>query len=158
MLTIYRITNRINGNVYIGQTSCGINLRWARHIISAFKVHRKRARSPFHKALYESGNVSHFKIEEVKVVENRIANDEEKKLIEKYTKKGNSYNRQQRTFKGRHHTEETKRKIAASHLGRKRSKAECKAISLGKLGKPQPNIAKAIKKSWKLRKLKVRQC
>jgi len=85
-------------------------LRWARHIISAFKVHRKRARSPFHKALYESGNVSHFKIEEVKVVENRIANDEEKKLIEKYTKKGNSYNRPQKTSKADCHGNKEKTK------------------------------------------------
>lgn len=139
MLTIYKITNKKNGFVYVGQTSCGINMRWARHIISAFKKARKRRRrgtyiSKFHRAIKQHG-INCFEIKVVRKVENSVANKTEKEYIQKFTMLGKSYNMKHSGMFGMHHSNEGKQNIAKSMLGLKRGPynvSNRKGISLRK--------------------------
>ncbi|WP_405030219.1 NUMOD3 domain-containing DNA-binding protein [Mycoplana sp. BE70] len=55
--------------------------------------------------------------------------------------------------KGSNHTEETKKKISDSLMGRKRTQAERDAISRGKMGRIRTEEARAaMREGWKRRR------
>lgn len=58
---IYVITNLINGKEYVGQTVCGILVRWAGHVSDAFK---KNSQKPLYRALRGYG-LKNFKVTEL---------------------------------------------------------------------------------------------
>ena len=58
---IYVITNLINGKEYVGQTVCGILVRWAGHISDAFN---KNSQKPLYRALRRYG-LKNFKVTEL---------------------------------------------------------------------------------------------
>lgn len=89
---IYRITNLVNGKMYIGQTIRDVNVRFKEHISSS--KNPKKPILPLSKALNKYG-VENFCCQVIKVCYNREElNSEELRFIEKYKTnvKENGYN------------------------------------------------------------------
>lgn len=113
---IYRITNKINGNTYVGKTSVNFGDRWDchkaqlrggyhdnRHLQNAWK---KYGEENFEFAIIES------------VTEKEKLNDLEKKYIKQYRDAGICYNLTDGGdggFQGKHLSDEAKRKIGAKN-------------------------------------------
>jgi len=124
MIGIYKITNEINGKVYIGQ-SVDINKRKREHLNNYKREENK------HYALYKAINkygVNNFKFEVVCECSIEELNDLEVKYINLYNSyKNNGYNmtlggggvRGLKPWLGRKHTQETKNKIRESRMGKK---------------------------------------
>lgn len=77
---IYKITNLINGKMYIGQTKRSIDIRWKEHL-------RSKDDSPIHKAFRKYG-IENFKIETLEECADELLNEKEIYYIKQY----NSYN------------------------------------------------------------------
>lgn len=117
---IYKITNLINGKMYIGLTTEPISVRWSGH-----KSYCKTDNNIY---LYNSMNkygIENFKIEAIITGIKSMSElyEMEKLYIKKYNTFKNGYNL---TLGGEgtvgyRHTEETKDKIRQAHLGRKLS-------------------------------------
>lgn len=142
-MIIYKVTNNINGKVYIGQTITKIESRWYHHCWAAVRYNANH----FHHAINKYGKES-FTIEVLCSALNREnLNYLERYFIELYnsfSQKGynsrvtgakNSCNQETRkklrdafkrnprkTFLGKNHTEETKRKLSDFHKSRTRKK------------------------------------
>lgn len=89
MYSIYKITNIINGKVYIGQTRKTIQQRLARHIYDS-----KRS-SLSHLPLYRAFNkygIENFNIELLEYVSAEEANDKEKYYIKLFNSYNEGYN------------------------------------------------------------------
>ncbi len=55
-MNIYKITNKQNGLVYVGQTKLNIYERWGRHILDSYRADRgvaDKQKSKFHSAIVE---------------------------------------------------------------------------------------------------------
>ena len=52
MFLVYKITNRVNGKIYIGITAHSFKRRWQEHVNAALSVHDEYV---FHKALRKYG-------------------------------------------------------------------------------------------------------
>ena len=117
---VYKITNNINGKVYIGITIQGVDVRWYKHCSDA----NLDSTFPIHNAIRKYGK-DNFKIEVIEEIENEdfdFLKEREKYWIQYY----DSYNREKGynltlggdgTF-GRFHSDETKEKIRQKALGR----------------------------------------
>jgi len=170
MYQIYKITNLVNGKIYIGLTSKGLDRRLYTHWNSAIN---KGDNTILHKAMRKYG-IENFNIEEIDVANNlNEANQLEVKWIAEYQTNvyrhsdGNGYNMtdggegtlgrkgQPHTteFKqylrelntGRTHTNEVKRQISESKLGKKRSPETIKKMSESRKGQKAWN--KGVKMS-----------
>lgn len=87
-MIIYKVTNKVNGKVYIGQTSKELDERRKAH----YKSSRLGSDTNFHRALSKYG-VSHFIWEEVaKCNSKEELNDLERKLISEYDSFKSGYN------------------------------------------------------------------
>lgn len=86
---IYKITNKLNGKVYIGKTLCSIEHRWKEHI-KASKEHRCENR-PLYRAINKYG-VENFSIEAIEECDHNILSDREIYWINYYDSYGNGYN------------------------------------------------------------------
>jgi group I intron endonuclease len=111
MALVYKITNQVNGKVYIGVTTRTLHERWLEHTAPSRRIF------PLHKALDKYGK-ENFTIEEVLASENLdeiLAKEIE--LISFY----NSYDKggYNATFggEGGNQTPETRAKISASKMG-----------------------------------------
>jgi group I intron endonuclease len=147
---IYKVTNKVNGKAYIGQT---INLkeRMRTHIRDALN---NRYNSHFHKAIRKYG-ISNF---EWKIVAkcNSIEelNRAEVEMIRRYDTFNNGYNLNMggngySGLYGKNHplygtklSKEHKRKIGDAHIGKPRSEETKKKISEAKKGRNNPNYGK----------------
>lgn len=72
MAYIYKITNNLSGNFYIGKTTKSIEVRYASHVQQA----NKKAKTVLHKALKSVG-VENFTIEIVEECEEEVLNERE---------------------------------------------------------------------------------
>lgn len=118
MNEIYKITNKINGKIYVGLTIQGTGVRYLHHLYEA----RSGSTFPIHRAIRKYGE-SNFEVTTIVSIETQ----EELKNLEKfYIKELKANNRQfgynmteggDGTF-GRLHSEETKEKIRQKAIGR----------------------------------------
>lgn len=157
---IYKITNILNGKMYIGQTISKVSTRWSQHIHAAFK---NRSNSLIALAIKKYGKES-FNVETIEICDHiEQLNIREQELIKQHnTLSPNGYNLDSGGKNNIMH-QSTKDKISKIMTGKKRgsfSKEHCDKISqsLKAAGiKPVPTPegrAKAIatlkaKKGWK---------
>ena len=80
---IYIIKNDINDQVYIGQTSRNITIRWKEHV--------RGSNSLLHNAIHKYG-IEHFWIEEIEQCDDSLLDDRERFWISKYNSFDNGYN------------------------------------------------------------------
>ena len=73
---IYKITNLINGKMYIGQTSRSVETRWKEHL-------RNKDECPIHVAMQKYG-IENFNIETLEECENDLLDAKEVEYIQKY--------------------------------------------------------------------------
>lgn len=88
---IYKIINKSNGNIYIGQTRQPIYRRWSDHCYSAETVGHKDYTCPLHNAIRKYGR-DNFIIEEVEDCPNELLNEREIYWIQYYDSYNNGYN------------------------------------------------------------------
>ena len=88
---IYKVTNKINGNIYIGQTRQPINTRWLNHCYSAETSSHKDYSCPLHNAIRKYGR-DNFLIEEIEDCDNDLLNEREQYWIQFYNSYNNGYN------------------------------------------------------------------
>ncbi len=87
-MIIYKITNKINGKVYIGQTSRTLNARWMQHIRNA----KKGVKTKFYNALRKYG-AENFTVEVLcRAYSKEQLNDLEIYYIHKYDSINTGYN------------------------------------------------------------------
>lgn len=86
---IYKITNVMNGKVYIGQTIQNVKERFYQHC--AIKCDEAVLQMAIHKAIFKYGK-SNFTIEVIEEVESNSLNDREKYWIGYYDSYNNGYN------------------------------------------------------------------
>lgn len=95
---IYKVTNKQNGKIYIGQTSRTIEERWAQHTRNAYKDNNLEYQNKFHRAIRKYGSGGFIVEEQEKItaknedVLHRKLNDAETKWILHYNSKDNGYN------------------------------------------------------------------
>lgn len=85
---IYKITNRVNNKVYIGQTRFTVEHRWNQHLRHFNKEHRQQ---PLYKAFQKYGT-ENFQIEALEEVELEKLDEREIYWIAKYDSFKNGYN------------------------------------------------------------------
>lgn len=89
---IYKITNKINQKIYIGQTSRTIAIRWKDHCSVAYRKTSKDYNLPLYRAIRKYGT-ENFLIEEVDYAFSQEELDlKEIQYIEKYNSYYNGYN------------------------------------------------------------------
>lgn len=90
MAFIYKITNQINGKIYIGKTHLTIEDRWKEHVRDSKRERNKD--KPLYRAFNKYG-IENFIIEQVEETEPQLANEREIYWIEQYnTFLGEGYN------------------------------------------------------------------
>ena len=133
MIGIYKITNKINGKVYIGQ-SRDIDARWRQHI-------NAKDNFAIHNAIKKYGE-ENFCFEVLLECPAEMLNDWERDMIALYDCiSPNGYNLTE-GGEGYHYSEEIKHKISEVKKGKKRqpfSEETKKKMSKAKKGKPSWN-------------------
>lgn len=86
---IYKITNKVNGKVYIGKTTYSIQKRWKEHLKAA--KNSKSEKRPLYSAINKYG-AENFKIEQIEECSHDILNERECYWIEYYGSFKNGYN------------------------------------------------------------------
>ena len=125
--TIYLIINKINGHKYVGQTTKGMNKRWAQHIQEANRM----SPYPLHKAMRKHGN-HNFMIKELEECDTKLLNEREIHYIEKFnTFNSNEGYNATSGGEGGLLSDETKQKISDKLLGVSKSDEHCNSISDG---------------------------
>ena len=89
MSYIYKITNNINGKIYIGKTMRSIKQRWKEHLANIKKEECKNR--PLYRAINKYG-AENFSIEKIEECSDIILSDREKYWIEYYNSFKNGYN------------------------------------------------------------------
>lgn len=89
MAYIYKITNKINGKVYIGKTLNSIQKRWREHLIDSKK--RRCEKRPLYSAINKYGE-ENFEIEQIEECSHDILNERECYWIEYFGSFKNGYN------------------------------------------------------------------
>ena len=86
---IYKITNKINNKVYIGQTSSSIDYRWQTHIHDSKKAECQNR--PLYRAFHKYG-IENFTVEEIEECNSEIVNEREIYWINYYNSYKEGYN------------------------------------------------------------------
>lgn len=88
---IYKITNKTDGNVYIGQTANPYEIRWREHKNCAFNPNRISYDYPLYKAIREYG-LHNFSFEVLEVCPVELLDEKERFYIDKFDSYKNGYN------------------------------------------------------------------
>lgn len=115
MVEIYKITNKVNGKVYIGQTTQGIRKRWSQHCCA-------EGCPKLHRAILKYGK-RNFSVQRIDVASNKEeANQKEMYWIEQYDSANHEhgYNLSLGGAFGTFNAE-TREKMSESHKGEKNS-------------------------------------
>ena len=133
---IYKITNLVNQKIYIGQTN-NPKRRWAEH--KCIARHNFKYKSALYNAMRFYG-IKNFQFQIVEECEDEIMPSREAYYIQQWnTICPNGYNLtpggekvfgQYNPFFGKHHSDETKKKISEKNKGRKFSQEEREACCL----------------------------
>lgn len=91
MGNIYKVENKLNGNIYIGQTIRTINTRWRDHVRAAQTRSHKDYHLPLHNAIRLYGE-DNFTVTLIEECPNELLNEKEKYWIEYYDSYKNGYN------------------------------------------------------------------
>lgn len=154
MARIYKITNKINNKVYVGQTSKSIEERFARHCSEARWANTKSMPIVF--AIKKYG-CEYFSVNLLEELSNKATQKEidEREIywvnaLDTFSPKG--YNLKAGQANGRL-SEETKKKIGESNRGKKRSKETKLKLSLSHKGKkPSTETRAKMSNYWKGKK------
>lgn len=85
---VYRITNKLNGKSYVGQTRRSLEIRWKYHVADAL---RRRTDMMISRAIFKHG-VENFSVEILEECVDEDLNETEKKWILELGTYGNGYN------------------------------------------------------------------
>lgn len=88
---IYKVTNQVNGKVYIGKTSWDVNVRWNAHVSTSFNDKCREHKFKFHNAIRKYGKDS-FVVEVLEEVDDTEIATREQYWIEFYNSIKNGYN------------------------------------------------------------------
>lgn len=77
---IYKVTNNINGKVYVGKTVHSVERRFLEH---RYEAHTDTKDRPFHKAIVKYG-IENFSVETLEEVDNLVLDEREKYWIHHY--------------------------------------------------------------------------
>lgn len=129
---IYKIKNKIDNKIYIGQTTQDLETRWKQHL-------KKRNCCRYLKYAFNKYGVENFEFKLVCITFNNQLDDMEIKYIEQYNcLVPNGYNIRLGGNSGKHH-EDTKRKIGESLKTKYKNGM---VHSMPQLGKPHNQITK----------------
>jgi len=87
---IYKVTNTVNGKMYIGQTSRTIEERWKEHLSDTFGHYTKFV-SPLHRAILKYG-LDAFAVEQIEACGSSSLDERERYWIKHYNTHENGYN------------------------------------------------------------------
>ena len=90
MIGIYKITNKINGKCYIGQ-SINITNRWKRHKNTAYNPNNESYDSPLYQSFRKYG-IENFSFEILEECSKELLNSKERYWIQYYNSYNNGYN------------------------------------------------------------------
>lgn len=127
-MIIYKITNKKNGKIYIGQTVQVLEARWKAHLNHKFN-------SAIKNAVLKHGK-ENFSIEQIDAASN-IEELNEKEIYWIAKLESNDRNKGYNLNSGGKNAvpnEEVKEKMRRAHLGKKRTPEQCKAISKRLMG------------------------
>lgn len=114
-MIVYKITNRINGKIYIGQTVGKLEVRWKEH-------QRSKDNAIFHKAVHKYG-AENFTVEQIDIATSFDELDaKEKYWIAFYDSRRTGYNMTDGGSSGAVHikrSDATKKRIAEAIFGEK---------------------------------------
>lgn len=88
---IYKITNILNGKVYIGATKRNLNIRKEDHLKSYNNKNLRMYNFKIYKAMREFG-IENFKFETIEICKNEQLGERERYYIKLYDSKNNGYN------------------------------------------------------------------
>ena len=169
-MIIYKITNKINGKIYIGKSERSLTIRWKSHCDSVKIV----SQSYFHRAIRKNGALNFT----IQIIDRAINNQKLNKLEKYYILKFNSTNPEigyngtfggdggmptkesrlkiSKALSGRKKprtSDETRRKISIANSGKTHSKETREKISKIHLGKiVSIKTREKMKEAWKSRK------
>lgn len=131
---VYKITNHINGKVYIGQ-SINIKVRWKDHINS---LNRGDSSCTLLQRAWNKYGQENFSFEVLELCNKDMLDQIEIKYIELYDSCNKGYNIESGGNANKHLSEETKRKIGNANRGRKMSKETLQKMSESRMGEKNP--------------------
>lgn len=132
-MIIYKITNKINGKVYIGQTIRTLETRWKEHVLNSFK---HKTSMCLHDSIRKYG-AENFTIEQIDVASTRDELDKKEIYWIKYynSLSPNGYNLETGGNKNHSISEETRIRMSKSQKGRVLSKEHREKIGNGNKNK-----------------------
>lgn len=153
-MVIYKITNLINGKMYIGKTTTTIEKRWKLHVKHALKE-RRRAKMCCAIRKYGEHNFSIVEISET-AISNSDLNILEKEYIKKYNSTDHDFGYNMTDGGDGGFTEEMRKKSGEARKGLKLSKEHLKKIQEGRKKKgyhvsekQKQQISITLKHKWK---------
>lgn len=131
---IYKITNNVNGKVYIGQ-SVNIKARWKDHIHA---LNRGSSRCALLQRAWNKYKQENFSFEILELCSEDMLDAVEMKYIDFYDSHNNGYNIESGGNANKHLSDETKQKLRDAHLGMKASDETRQKMSESRMGDKNP--------------------